>query len=717
MADFSYKQIGLQLDLENWETVNTNFSKVGTDLKTVSGSVDAQNERIDNIVSQSGEDITEIVDARQSEVIGATYGTLRERLDASEEFLLSRGFFLYSPFESTGLQAVFNGGELKQYDGTLSVFSGGSVTLPDNSTNDIVLSLHNLSLQVLPRSLHTGAVRIATVTTMGGQITDVKQPSLFSLPKSRIEKTKKKLRRDYQQVRIALLGDSLTEGAGSGTYWMDLVFNSGQVAQGYNIDGLGHCTVDNFAIGSQTSHYGLAVLGKAVQSNKGKYNSTQVTYQQYTGTKFNTTPITLKDSPVASGKYDLAFVGFGANGGTDNLTYVETIVKTLRDAGTEVIILTQNPSSTDNDYLKQQGEDYAKLADAYGCELCDTWAFVRAAKVAGQTTHADAVHMAQAGHIAYAKAVRSVINSLDQERYIQVERQKTRFMLPADSAKSRKYPNSAEIQFTPFETTGAPGATSVTTVNKNLALLFGGKTTSNAVTTIATGQNAYFGHANPHSLDLLVDWSSPFTAEIYRQDGTVLLGTVTSSYSLSRIACMEGVPIAGLGDMASTKPGYENTSIKIVVTSGTLKLVGVIFYSWKKKEIPISAIDFKGTWNEEAWSYSTPYSKYSDTNGDSMLFEYEGNGFELVLSNRTASGIIDVYVDGELVRPQVDLYTSGLYTYSLRYFPESASNYFDRDYSKHTVFVKLNGVNASAVAPASTNRRLALLNAYVFDAR
>lgn len=42
MPNYPYKKIGLPLDLENWEQLNTNFDQIATDIKNISGDVLAE---------------------------------------------------------------------------------------------------------------------------------------------------------------------------------------------------------------------------------------------------------------------------------------------------------------------------------------------------------------------------------------------------------------------------------------------------------------------------------------------------------------------------------------------------------------------------------------------------------------------------------------------------------------------------------------------------
>lgn len=92
MANYPYKNLGVQLDLTNLERLNENFDKVESDfveVKKTTNSLDGKidgvqqvlDDRIDNIVAESGDSTTEIVDARFNAVEDELAVSLKSRLD------------------------------------------------------------------------------------------------------------------------------------------------------------------------------------------------------------------------------------------------------------------------------------------------------------------------------------------------------------------------------------------------------------------------------------------------------------------------------------------------------------------------------------------------------------------------------------------------------------------------------------------------------------
>lgn len=648
------------------------------------------------------------------------------RTSARQAFTLARDLssavenknFRYTPSLSSGTLLHFGPGQLRKTDGTYLIFDGGSVKVPSNINCDIVLDLYDNKLHALPRSLHRGAVHIAHVETESGEVINVKQPDLFSIPTSRIEKTKRKIKRTGQIVRIGLIGDSLTQGAGELPYWRSLIFDPAQSAGGFNLSRLVDVTVDNYAVGSQTSRYGFAVSGRKVYTNNAQFDNTAVTLADYTSSNFYNPPRAALASPINTTQYDLAVVSFGANGGTNYLAYLENIIKELRLNGTEVIITSSNYGRDTPIFLYDDTNLMRQIADVWGCEFADTWSYVKEAEWNGDVVHSDSIHMSAKGHKAWARSIRSVLNDIDQESENLNASNETRFMTQLSSGLYTKFPNACEIVYDPFAKTSTTVSGTVTSSFFNPAILFGGKDSTNYIQNLEVGQHAQYGHAHAHAVDILFDYSSAFTANITRNGDAIPVKTVSfSGTHASRVGLIEVAELGVWGDATTGKPGYRNGGIKIACTSGLMKIVGVVFHTWKNNEIRLKDIDFTGSWSEEAWIWNVPVTKYSDTDGDSLSFEFIGTGAQLLFSNRNSAGKIDVYLDGVKVIAGRDLYNASNGVASVDLFPFASQDRFNIGYGKHYVKVVLNGVNTGAVTPTATNRRLQFLGGYVFDSR
>jgi hypothetical protein len=84
--------------------VNRNFARLNNEADALDQRLKNQDIRIDNIVSQSGDDITEIVDARYSAPKDVTFPVLKDRMDASEEDVIA-----LQAETATGIFNVVNG--------------------------------------------------------------------------------------------------------------------------------------------------------------------------------------------------------------------------------------------------------------------------------------------------------------------------------------------------------------------------------------------------------------------------------------------------------------------------------------------------------------------------------------------------------------------------------------------------------------------------------
>lgn len=606
--------------------------------------------------------------------------------------------------------------------GTLA-FAGATVTLPPNRTSSVMLDLRTASLRVLPRAIHRGAVLLATVTTSGNAITAIQQPATFSLPQSRIPRTLNKLRRGMS-VRVVKSGDSLFQGSGTGVQWFDSLFSAGQAGRGYNVPGIDNLTLSNIALGGQTAAWGQMMLGQAVQSLGGEYANTAVHYGTEYGARYasgipaSLTPLPV--NPVLSGQYDLCIIGFGANGGTLHWPLLEAQVRTLREAGIEVIIGTENFRTDSSAYMFDYGPRLVALADAYGCELVDTWAYVWELSSYGtdtSLTFADVIHMAQRGHDAWAQAMGGVLVSpapgLDTGTRFG-PRILSRELSPQYVTKG---PNAAYTAFTPHSTTGTVTATELADAD-NPAVLLGGKTRATTLTRLTAGQVAKFAHSGAHAVDVLYARSTAWEAKIRSQDGGTVLATISSTASGLPFAAAlaEGVAFGTYGDIASGQPGTSNKGIQIECTSGTLDLIGVVFHSYRATELPLARLEEIGTWESSPWLYA-PAGRYTDTVGDSVNIPFEGTGVRVLLNGRTAAGVINGWLDGRRVIVNRDLRVGGAFLNALEVHVGAPLDDFRVGYGRHTLRLQLASVAGDAAAAEDHNRRLQVIHVAALDAR
>lgn len=607
--------------------------------------------------------------------------------------------------------------------GTAVQVATQSITAQASKTQFLVLDLFGLTLKLIDRQYHDGAVVLAEITT--DAISTINISNLYTpiYPATKIHRFLKRLAnsKNTGDVRIAVLGDSLMEPAGSGIKWSDLLFNATYSADGYNVPNLANITIDNYAVGGSTTHHGSILAGEGLYmaSTGSHWGDTIIAYgASETSRRFSPPVADAGRSPLLADPYDLVIIGFGANGGALDLVLYENMVAELRKVGSEVVIVTQNYRTDNTVFLKDRGDTLDIMAQATGAALVDTWMYVLEDDRAGLTVHDDAVHMAAEGHKSWAKALSGVLNPA-----LELMADKTPDIsyvigdgVSADGRNWDMHPNYCMTQFTPYATDGTVAqATTVTAVNKNPAVILGGKTTSNAVTSVATGQYAAFGHMWANAFDVIVDGSNVFTADIKVQNkastiGSISLGTANSGEAV----VIEGGAATAFADLSSNF--RSNKSIQIVVTSGTMKILGVVFRCDKITELDIDTdVKTKGTFTSEAWAYAHPNSVYSDIDGDSISFDYVGSDAVIYLSSRSAAGIVDIYLDGKIIYNQLDLYSGGTFVKSVHIPATPDFDYRKNRPAKHSVQVRLNGSNVSVGAPAGQNRRLGVLGVHVFD--
>lgn len=146
---YQYEELGLPLDLQNWIRLNSNFSKTATSFRQLDNLILEQNDRISNIVGQTGEDISEIVDARQSAPLGVTFPTIRDRMEA--EFGVLRTKFNIKEYGAVGDGVTDDTQSIKS--ALIDVPDGGELFIPagrylvSDADSEIFLVDKNISIK------------------------------------------------------------------------------------------------------------------------------------------------------------------------------------------------------------------------------------------------------------------------------------------------------------------------------------------------------------------------------------------------------------------------------------------------------------------------------------------------------------------------------------------------------------------------------------------
>jgi len=302
-------------------------------------------------------------------------------------------------------------------------FSGGSIIMPAAGTWYVGVELFSNVLRCLPRLGHRGWVPVARAVCTSSTITDLKQITPV-VPACRIPRTMAKVLAG-QSISVVIMGSSLTQSGGASTDWPGMVFGSGTVDK-YKVPTT--ITTKYTGVGASPNQYQLAQLGLSSYHTASGY--AQSGAPSAAGGLSTLVSPPYGRSTLFDG-VDLVVIGCLANGGDYRLETIEPLARKLRQAGVEVIMVTDNPQGPSTDYstmsgasLYVDGPEVMRVADLYGVELADTAAYVFEAylRAGGVGIYADAIHQASGtpsgpssllpanGHEAWARAVRSVFS-------------------------------------------------------------------------------------------------------------------------------------------------------------------------------------------------------------------------------------------------------------------------------------------------------------------
>jgi hypothetical protein len=414
----------------------------------------------------------------------------------------------------------------------------------------------------------------------------------------------------------------------------------------------------------------------------------------------------------------------GANGMSYNSGMVENCVKQLRELGIEVVIATSNPTVSNPASLETAGQTMRLIADTWDCELVDSWAYFSALTAAGGSLYADDIHPNQTGSDVYAVAFRGVLHGYNAEACASNGLPSLRVVRAEDATYNNRFPSEADIMFVPTTTTGASIA-ATTAVGQsstlNPAIATGARTSGNCVTELTVGELAVFSHPHFHFFDLLVETDSSFEVTIDTQAGQTLRTGVAHTTNGNGLVVIEGAryaeidawsgfPSSAMGAAFDrTKVGH-NSGVRITTTSGTCKLVGIIFYRYKRTSIPLENLRTVGTWGTESAGTGAILQLWTDTTASYVIADGVGDGMQMLAVARAASGIIDTKLDGTIVNNDLDFYVAGNY-----FFP---FNVGPLPYGQHSISLYYTGSNnVSASGTSGANRRLAVVAAWSFDGR
>lgn len=511
----------------------------------------------------------------------------------------------------------------------------------------------------------------------------------------------------YGSVKVAILGDSLSENT-STTSWYGYLFDTSTTATGYYLGSyFGHqiapSEVDNMAIGGQ----GAYLLSAQLAMTKDTVRTGDYVNQVLDGDNVST-------SPFFNRNYNLAILAIGQNGGEDWKAHLEYTVKSIRDRGIDVIILTQNPAA--GAPTSRAGDEYfyRSMAETYGCLLIDTQAYFRLevefGRALGTTADlfGDGIHQSALGHQLYAKAILNGI--LDYDSTVAVPANKTvvaRSYSPAQGERATALPltNAYYLVKKPDPSRGISGVTYTSATDSSIRNpIYGRGTTTNSVATLASGGYATWGVEYATSAYIIYrENSTANTLTVSLQGGTSTLATLSTGVTDGRTS-IQKVVLSGYG--------VVNRAIRITNTSGNpVQIYGVVFETHadvafnRNTDGSYPGVKLNGSWAYanllsmvDYGSYLTPYTS---TTNDSVTFKFYGDGLRFSTSYGKNSGIIQVKID-DTTYTAVDTYLNiseyGVYTHF----------YGGLQYGLHTATITLTGANASVTNNLGDGARFGL---------
>jgi len=601
------------------------------------------------------------------------------------------------PFSITTdhLHAQIGPGVLRWAGGYLNSSPGGDVELRPNATNYIVLNYGTLRFHSLYRFIGDGEQLIATVTTSSNSVLKVEQPTEFVANPSRIQAVKDKL---IKGLKIALLGDSLTEASGTGVLWHHLLFSSAYAPQGFNVGYSVEPTVWNFGLGSAQSDYGLALISAAFQSvgnpkQGGNFAGSPGDFSLANSTLGESQSFPLRnESRFWSFMPDLVTVGFGVNGGNYSLNNLESIGRILiEEHQIPTLWLTENDRWGQIGGSQPVASALGLIRDQIGGAIADTAAYVDEVNFNGTNTYVDGVHQNQAGWNAWAEAVSGVLNSRPQNR-TNVVVQANRVLSPANASETGALGFSAQfVGGIPLEMT--PGCNLTNNagvwVTNYLPYLFndctvvevpgsrGGVTNwvtyshhcwnwaalvfEKGVGQHGTAANGYIGCAT-NSFTGYCSWLDENAVEHY-----------LTSFSYIDDNCMKWGPFQrpGMLDLCSisqtsgsvsnlvhagiVRPQFAGTwtsaALRITITSGHARVLGVVFGGPRHSDLiqQPAGPEFipANRWKAYGGPGGTAQAIYTDTLFDPLSLTSFGHGFQLFFRGGSAGGLILAAGDGK----------------------------------------------------------------------
>ena len=657
-----------------------------------------------------------------------TTDALEARLDAVQMLIAASG----------DLEVTVSAGKLLFADGQTLTVPAATVEVFDERTNYIGVRMQYGTVHALRKRGDCGTVWIGEVICAAGSITSIVQYPAPIYPPGRVERFKRAMQHASNGLKVVTIGNSLWDGS-YGASWtaFGAVFDSAETPTTYQIPNCSAINWKQYQYGGQKSSDGLMWLS-------GRGVTTQVLQNAHSASVVFG-PDYLQRNTVSGGYHleapggmgaDLVVIGDELNGGRDNLSFLESMVREARSRGSEVILLTDNDKEDGSGTIWSNYATMAAICDAYGAALCDTASYLDEIEQQGTDAHIDNNHPNATGVASHAKTIRNLLSDYPLRPSANSEQPKTRIAAwdtAADYA-SLYFGRRADFVCVPSSTTGTFVATDIlsnsTYYTKIPSVVLGQKTVGDCTLELDAGEYAFYSHPFASRIDVIWETSNPSWTTYQQTPAGVTLKTHAPSADSAAVKLQEATTASEIDNYTdptgseTTASPLRNVTVKFTGATGTTKLLGVVFWTVPYDEIPESNRRYGGLWSVETQnSGAIPAAPYTDTVGSTVEFEFVGTAACVVLAAHNAAGKVDAWVDDVQVHSAHDLYTSqsGVYSRSLMLFPARAK-WTTGDpsvgYGRHTARIKYASTNGSAGSvSAGSKRRVQILGTFQLDTR
>ncbi len=647
--------------------------------------------------------------------------------------------------------ATVGAGDLVWSDGSVSHFSGGQVRLMAERTNYLVVNYGSLRLHNLRRWIGDGDQLIATIVAHTSAPPQIQVPVSFAVPSTRLGLAKAKMVQGTSPIRVATMGDSLTE-ISPFINWRSLLFDSNLAAYGYHLRTKSDAIVLNLGASATTCDYGLAMVSQTAQSCG---RPCQGSCFAGTASDFGIDPESLPQPtyPLASESHlwsfrpDVVMVAYGINGGPYSLNNLESISRALiEDHQVPTLFLTEN------DFASLPLSDsilptLRSIRAGIGGAIADTAAYVEEVNRNGTNTFVDAIHQNDDGWMAWAEAIQGVLNPHAQSA-ITVPISKSRVVpdrYPCDKgylnmgatvvggiplelssgvhlAKSGllTYPGYLPSSFQASLIAEVPGKAGVYTnyvTYSHHCWNWASLIIERGIGVRGSVSNGFHGHAT-NSFRGYCSWLDEsgrehFIADfgytdddvIYPRPGTQFIAAITQvlaavTNQISAGISGEGAPI-----------GWTSSALRISITEGNARIIGVLFGGPRHEELDLTStskdFDQPNLWSDESGVHDLGLSRilYTDNRDAPIGIPFTTSGIQLLLRSNPNGGVLQMKGDGVQLA-DVNLLSTTTSPRLVGWFPDEAP-----EKSRHQLVLNLGSSEESGLSPGPGLHGVSILKA------